>query len=140
MQNEHLESHTVTPSPLFRSVLERRRERRWHFWGIAVCAVLTLGAVILSGRDAMTLVVTKRGFRLVQRGMTPVEVKGILGAPLTSTRNEQGAECFHYGRPTIDAPSFVLYQACYENGQLVDMTRRQYSAYSVGSDGMPNPQ
>lgn len=138
MQNEHPESHTPAASPLFRSVLERRRERRWHFWGIAVCAVLTLGGVILSGRDAMTVVATKRGFRLVQRGMTPVEVKGILGAPLASTRNEQGAECFHYGRPTLDTPSFVLYQACYENGQLVDMTRRQYSATSVGSDGMPN--
>jgi hypothetical protein len=81
---------------------------------------------------------TRWGLRTVRKGMTPQEVQSRLGQP-TSKERRGNLECYQYGKPTINEPSFTLHVVCYENGKLLEVSEKRYNSWVVTQDGAISP-
>ncbi len=81
---------------------------------------------------------TAWGLRQVNKGMSPQDVSGILGQP-TSKERRGNQECYQYGKPTINAPSFVLHVVCYEDGKLIEVSEKRYNSWVVTNDMAISP-
>ncbi len=119
-------------TPIFRAFAERRPSRlRWALLALPLVAVPAVWAMTRAHAD-LAQVVTTRGIMTVRRGMSPTEVQGVLGRPVTVQRSEDGrTECYKHGRPSMESPTFRIYSACYEEGELRAVTVRKYEAFAM---------
>jgi len=114
---------------------------RRYLLALALLLVIGLLAhrfVMYRSANSFIRVETPWGMRTVRQGMAPADVEPLMGSPVT--RELRGdVECFQYGRPTVNHPTFVLYTVCYEDGKLRDISQRRYDAWVVTSDGAIAP-
>ncbi|QRN95181.1 hypothetical protein JRI60_39865 [Archangium violaceum] len=129
--------------PIFRAYTEQRRPRfqlRYLLYPAALLLIGGLGVWTVSYRQEAVpfRLDTYRGLRTVHRGMSPQDVKGILGQPIA--REMRGnLECFQYGRPSLKVPYYTLHTLCYEGGKLREVSARRYNSWVVTSDGAISP-
>jgi hypothetical protein len=142
MPEDHQEA--IDPANIFRAYQGKGvRSRGLRPYLVALVVLLGLGTlgwrfVSHHSADRHIRVETPWGMRTVRQGMSPADVRPIMGAP--ATREVRGnQECFQHGRPTIELPSFTLYTLCYEDGALRDVTERRYNAWVVSPDGAIAP-
>lgn len=114
------------------------RRARWALLAIPAAGLFTWGlAQEVSPRPLLVL----PGYRMVNEGMTPEEVRGLLGHPFDVERShERGRECYRYGRPSFELPVFPIYALCYEDGKLQDVKVRYYNAWLVDPDQASTPR
>lgn len=123
--------------PLFGAILEPPRRRRWP-WVVLIAGLSGLSIVAAVHRTAgATNVMTPTGVHTVRTGMTTGEVSHLLGKPFDVRRQADGAECFKYGHPTLEMASFVVYDVCYEQGRLRDVTQKEYTASAIAPPDSP---
>lgn len=122
---------------MFESWLHKRRSR-WPIW-VACVLLVSTGLGVLSMYDGTYRVVTPKGFATVRRGMSSAQVKDTLGGPIATERGAEGLECFQYGKPTLKAPEFTLYSACYQDGHLKHFSSKQYAASKIDPAELPTP-
>jgi hypothetical protein len=68
--------------------------------------------------------------------MSQSEVIGVLGKPFSTERSADGrADCFQYGRPTLEKAEFSVYKVCYEDGKMRDVSVRRYASWRIGPNG-----
>ncbi|XXF78788.1 hypothetical protein P2318_03235 [Myxococcaceae bacterium GXIMD 01537] len=128
----------ASDAPIFKAFVERKpsRFRRWALLGLPL--VLGAGAWALSRAQTTALqLITPHGIITVRHGMSPNEVQGLLGRPLTLETGADGSECYRYGRPTMKAPSFRVFTACYEDGELERLTERKFESWSLDPRQLP---
>src|SRR3954470_4510165 len=119
----------TTPSPaltskqqIFGAFLEAPQKRRWPLTAVGIGIGLTvLGVRLVVHRDG-TNVVTPHGIRTVHAGMTRPEVNPLLGKPFALAEARDGLDCYRYGYPNMETPSFVVYSLCYEEAHLRDVS------------------
>jgi hypothetical protein len=128
----------LKPTDIFTAFQERREpRRRWPL--LALAALVGLGAWGALRREVEPIrLATREGFKSIHLGMTLPEVTSVLGRPLLREQRG-GAECFQYGQPVLNEPTFVLFLLCYEDGKLREVTTRRYNAWVVGPDGAISP-
>ncbi|WP_257461442.1 hypothetical protein [Archangium lipolyticum] len=134
---------TAQRGVIFRAYTEQRSPRfqlRYLLYPAALLFILGLGVVVVSYRQEAVpfRLDTYRGLRTVRRGMSPQDVKGILGQPIARERRGN-LECFQYGRPSIKVPYYTLHTLCYEDGKLREVSARRYNSWVVTSDGAISP-
>lgn len=114
------------------------RRARWALLAIPAAGLFAWGlAQEVSPRTLLAL----PGLRKVHEGMTPEEVRGLLGHPFAVERShESGKECYRYGRPSFERPVFPIYALCYEDGKLQDATVRYYNAWLVDPEQASTPR
>lgn len=117
---------------LFSAFAERKPSRlRWALLALSLVAVPGLWALLHAHAD-LAQVMTRRGIQTVRRGMSPQEVRGVLGRPVTMQRSEDGRTvCYRHGDPTMEKPTFLIYSACYENDELRTVTMKKYEAWDM---------
>lgn len=118
----------------------RRPKRMLLLYPAAVLFLFVLGRWFVSLQQEATpiRVDTAWGLRSVNKGMSPLDVSGILGQP-TSKERRGNQECFQYGRPTIKEPTFVLHVVCYEDGKLIEVSEKRYNSWVVTRDMAISP-
>ena len=121
---------------MFQSWLQRRRTR-WPIW-VGCALLVSIGLAVISMHDGTYRVVTTKGIATIRRGMSNSQVEGTLGGPVATERGPDGVECFQYGRPTLRAPEFTLYSACYQDGRLKHFSSKQYAASAVDPTALPS--
>jgi len=125
--------------PIFRAFQERTASR--GRWGWLAVPVIGMGLWWLAHQELTPPARAHgpvRGIQAVKSGMTPDEVSGLLGRPFGQRTSDDGrAECFQYGRPTMEKATFPVYSLCYEGGKLREMTVKQYTALPLTPDGLP---
>jgi hypothetical protein len=115
---------------IFGALLQQRRSR-WPIWiGLGVL-ILTLLTVLAARNDGGLRVPTPRGFAMIRPGMSRGDTQHELGQPLNGQRQADGTECYLYGHPTLNQPTFTLYRACYRDGTLVQIVPRKYTASQI---------
>lgn len=128
---------------LFSAYTDPRRIRlrpRHLLYPLGALLVMAVGYVTVTYRSEATpfRMDTYRGLRTVHKGMSPQDVSGILGPPVS--REQRGTqECFQYGKPSLKVPSFTLHTLCYEDGKLLEVQQRRYNSWVVTRDGAINP-
>ncbi|MBF5044785.1 outer membrane protein assembly factor BamE [Aggregicoccus sp. 17bor-14] len=125
--------------PLF--VAFQKKEERRRRWPYALPALAILGAMVWAltqHTQGATDIITRHGFKTVKPGMTQQQVHSLLGRPLAADE-ERGKDCYRYGMPTMETPSFVLYSVCFEDGKLRDVQQRRYSAWDMTKPGEVKP-
>ncbi len=118
----------------------RGTKRRYFLYPAAALVILALGLwTVKFQQEALPIrVETAWGLRTVRKGMSPQEVQSLLGQPTSKDRNGN-VECYQYGRPKINAPSFTLHVVCYENGKLRDVSEKRYNTWVISPDGAMSP-
>jgi hypothetical protein len=117
-----------------------RSKRRYFLYPAAALVIVALGFWTVKFEPEATpfRIETAWGLRIVQKGMTPQEVQSFLGQP-TSKERHGNVECYQYGKPTLNAPSFVLHVVCYEDGKLRDVSEKHYNTWVITQDGAMSP-
>ena len=117
---------------LFSAFAERKPSRlRWVLLALVLVGVPSVWALLRSRAD-LAQVMTRRGIMTVRRGMSPTEVREVLGKPVTLQRSDDGrTECYRHGVPTLEKPTFNIYSACYEEGELRSVTLKKYEAWDM---------
>ena len=118
----------------------RRSKRMLLLYPAAALFLFLVGKWFVSLQPEATpyRVDTAWGLRQVNKGMSPQDVSGILGQP-TSKERRGNQECYQYGRPTIKEPSFVLHVVCYEDGKLIEVSKKRYNSWVVTRDMAISP-
>jgi hypothetical protein len=113
---------------------------RYFLYAAVLPLLIGLGALFVRIEPEATpfRVETLWGLRTVRKGMSPQEVQGLLGQP-TSKERRGNLECYQYGKPTINAPSFTLHVVCYEDGKLREVSEKRYNSWVVTQDGAISP-
>ncbi|HEX8439350.1 hypothetical protein [Archangium sp.] len=126
--------HAYTKQPPSRGGL------RYFLYAVALLLLIGLGALFIQIEPEATpyRIETLWGMRTVRKGMSPQEVQGLLGQP-TSKERRGNLECYQYGKPTINAPSFTLHVVCYEDGKLREVSEKRYNSWVVTKDGAISP-
>lgn len=131
--------------PIFRAYTEteQRRSRfkpRYAHYPAALLLIGGLGVWTVSFRQEATpiRVETTWGLRTVRKGMSPQDVQSLLGQP-TSKERRGDQECYQYGRPSIQVPTFILHVVCYEDGKLREVSERRYNSWVVTQDMAISP-
>lgn len=139
------EKGTAPRESIFAAYQEQKRPRASYYrylllYPLAVLVLLGLGALFVSLEQEATpiRVETKWGMRTVRLGMSPQEVSTLLGQPASKERRGN-MECYQYGRPTINEPSFTLHVVCYEDGKLREVSEKRYNSWVVTQDGAISP-
>src|SRR5688572_27244468 len=133
-------SDSATPAPapqqkLFSVFLEAPQRRRWPVAAVLIGVALTAGGLrAVTGRTGVNIV-TPRGIRTVEPGMTTYQVNDLLGRPFALADSTDGLDCYRYGYPNLDNPSFVVWSLCYEEKRLREISQQRYTAWSVSEDG-----
>lgn len=128
--------NTATPltsgTALFSAFAERKPSRlRWVLLALVLVAVPGLVALLRSRAD-LAQVMTRQGILTVHRGMSPTQVRAVLGTPVTRQLSDDGrTECYRHGVPTLAKPTFNIYSACYEEGELRSVTLKKYEAWDM---------
>ena len=125
----------VPQQKLFSVFLEAPTRRRWPVAAVLVGLALTVGGMRLVTTPSGVNIVTPRGVRTVEKGMTKYQVNDLLGRPFALASSRGGMDCFRYGYPNLDNPSFVVWSLCYEEARLRDITQQHYTAWMVSEDG-----
>jgi hypothetical protein len=132
------------PKSIFRAYTEEQRRSRFDLrfvlYPIVALLLLGLGKLVVNfQQEARPIRVdTPWGLRTVRLGMSPKEVSGILGQPVSKERRGN-QECYQYGIPSIKVADFVLHVACYEDGKLRDVSQKHYNSWVVTQDGAISP-
>ncbi|HYO65103.1 MAG TPA: hypothetical protein VEU33_03390 [Archangium sp.] len=118
----------------------RRSKRMLLLYPAAALFLYLAGSWFVSLQPEATpfRVDTAWGLRQVNKGMSPQDVSGILGQP-TSKERRGNQECYQYGRPTIQQPSFVLHVVCYEDGKLIEVSKKRFNSWVVTRDMAISP-
>ncbi len=118
----------------------RGTKRRYFLYPAAALVLLALGLwTVKFEQEAPPIRVdTLWGLRSVRKGMTPQQVQSVLGQPTSKDRNGN-VECYQYGKPTINAPTFTLHVVCYEDGKLRDVSEKRYNSWVITPDGAMSP-
>jgi hypothetical protein len=129
--------------PIFHAYTNTERsgiDLRYFLYPLALLLVIGLGALFIRIEPEATpfRVDTLWGLRTVRKGMSPKDVQSILGQP-TSKERRGNMECYQYGKPTINAPSFTLHVVCYEGGELREVSEKRYNSWVVTRDGAISP-
>lgn len=139
------EKGTAPRGSIFAAYQEQKRPRSSYYryfllYPLAALVVLGLGVLFvnLEQEAAPIRVETKWGMRTVRLGMSPQEVSTLLGQPASKER-KGNMECYQYGRPTINEPSFTLHVVCYEEGKLREVSEKRYNSWVVTQDGAIAP-
>ncbi|HVE87192.1 MAG TPA: hypothetical protein VND93_30260 [Myxococcales bacterium] len=119
----------------FRVFLEAPQRRRWPVAAVLVGVGLTVAGLRLVAAQTGVNVVTPRGIRTVEPGMTTYEVNRLLGKPFALADSHSGLDCFRYGYPNFESPSFVVYSLCYEEARLREISQQRYTAWTISEDG-----
>jgi hypothetical protein len=129
----------VEPAPIFRAFQERKpSRRRWVVLAALPVVAGLAGWALTQGQAGALQVATPRGVKTVRRGMSPQQVVGILGKPLTLVRSADGlSDCYRYGTPSLTKEKFLVYSACFESGELQDVTVRHYEAWDLDPSILP---
>lgn len=132
------EPPSAPSAPIFRAFVERKPSRlRWALPALLLLAGGGIWAITGSQPELMQ-VPTPRGIISVRQGMTPTQVQDVLGRPVTVERSADGrTECYRHGQPTLEKPSFRIYSACYEEGELRALTVKQYEAWEMDATRLP---
>ena len=133
-------SDTVQPAQipqqqLFGAFLQTPQKRRWPVAAALVGVALTAGGLRLVAAQTGVNVVTPRGVRTIEMGMTTTQVNHLLGKPFALADSPDGRDCFRYGYPNLDNPSFVVSTLCYEEMRLREISQERYTAWNVSEDG-----
>lgn len=126
-------------SNLFRAYTEQQRGSRvqLRYVLVPVMALLVgaLGYAVVTFKQEATpyRVETPWGVRTVRRGMSPQDVRGILGQPIGKERRGE-QDCYQYGRPTLKVPFYILQTVCYGNARLEEVSERRYNSWVVMED------
>ncbi|MBX5480465.1 MAG: hypothetical protein IRZ16_01260 [Myxococcaceae bacterium] len=83
-------------------------------------------------------IVTPKGLRAVHAGMSVRQVEAALGVPIGTEANGS-LQCYRYGSPTFEAPSFLVHVACFEDGKLKSLTSKRYTAERIDPGALPRP-
>ncbi|WP_407757708.1 hypothetical protein [Archangium sp.] len=132
------------PDSIFSAYTEEQRRSRFGLrfvlYPIVALLLLGLGKLVVNfEQEARPIRVdTPWGLRTVRLGMSPQEVSGILGQPVSKERRGN-QECYQYGIPSIKVADFVLHIVCYEDGKLRDVSHKRYSSWVVTRDGAIAP-
>ena len=121
--------------PIFRAFLDTPQRRKAPWVAVVVGMALTAGAIRLVTTTDGTNVVTPHGIRTVREGMSKPEVNHLLGRPFAFADSRNGMDCYRYGYPNIENPSFVVYSICYEEARLRDISEQRYTSWTVSEDG-----
>lgn len=121
--------------PIFQAFLETPQRRKAPWVAVVVGLALTAGAIRLVTLQDGTNIVTPHGVRTVREGMTRPEVTHLLGKPFAFADSRNGMDCYRYGYPNMENPSFVVYSLCYEEARLRDISEQRYTAWTVSEDG-----
>jgi hypothetical protein len=125
-----MESPAASPEAIFGAVLRKRRPR-WRLWALAAAlTAIALAPLVARARHGFR-VMTPQGFRVLAKGMTAQDVRGLLGAPIAAERDAEGNDCLIYGRPTEKAAQFTGYAACYKDGVLQRVSQREFSVQAI---------
>ena len=118
----------------------RGTKRRYFLYPAAVLVLLALGLwTVKFEQEAPPIRVdTAWGLRSVRKGMTPQQVQSVLGQPTSKDRNGN-VECYQYGKPTLNAPTFTLHVVCYEDGKLRNVSEKRYNSWVITPDGAMSP-
>ncbi|AKJ01355.1 Hypothetical protein AA314_02981 [Archangium gephyra] len=118
----------------------RRSKRMLLLYPAAALFLFLVGKWFVSLQPEATpfRIDTAWGLRQVNKGMSPQEVSGILGQP-TSKERRGNQECYQYGRPTIKEPSFILHVVCYEDGKLIEVSKKRFNSWVVTQDMAISP-
>jgi len=120
---------------IFAAFLEAPQRRRWPVTVVLAGLALTVGSLRLVATQTGTNVVTPRGIQTIEPGMTEHEVNHLLGKPFAPAASPEGMDCFRYGYPNLESPSFVVYSLCYQEAQLHGISQQRYSAWAMSEDG-----
>jgi hypothetical protein len=115
-----------------------RRSRRWPLLVGALLFMAAASWAVTQHSEGATDIITRHGFKTVRPGMSEQQVHSLLGRPL-ATDEERGKDCYRYGMPTMETPSFVLYSVCFEDGKLRDVEQRRYSSWDMTKPGEMKP-
>jgi hypothetical protein len=143
-QTGSAEMGTPPSKPIFRAYTEQQRpsrfDLRYVLYPAALLLVGVLGKWTVSFRQEATpiRVETAWGLRTVRRGMSPQDVQSLLGQP-TSKERRGNQECYQYGRPSIQVPTFILHVVCYEDGKLREVSEKRYNSWVVTQDMAISP-
>jgi SmpA/OmlA family protein len=121
--------------PIFRAFLEKPQRRKAPWVALVVGLTLTAGAIRLVTLRDGTNIVTPRGVRTVHQGMTRPEVNQLLGRPFALADSRNGMDCYRYGYPNLENPSFVVYSLCYDEARLHDISEQRFTSWTVNEDG-----
>ncbi len=112
--------------------------RRWMVLAALPLVAGVAGWVITRGQAGVIQVATNRGIKTVRVGMSPQQVVGILGKPITLVRSSDGlSDCYRYGSPSLKKKEFLVYSACFASGELQDVTLRHYEAWDLDPSILP---
>lgn len=121
--------------PIFQAFLETPQRRKAPWVAVVVGLALTAGAIRLVTLQDGTNIVTPHGIRTVRQGMSRPEVNHLLGKPFAFADSRNGMDCYRYGYPNLENPSFVVYSLCYEEAHLRDISEQRYTGWTVSEDG-----
>ncbi len=142
-QREVTETGAAERGVIFHAYTDQPRSRvdlRYFLYPAALLLIIGLGMLTVRFEPEATpiRVDTLWGLRTVRKGMSPQEVQSRLGQP-TSKERRGNLECYQYGKPTINAPSFTLHVVCYEDGKLREVSEKRYNSWVVTQDGAISP-
>ncbi|HEY8206973.1 MAG TPA: hypothetical protein VIG99_05810 [Myxococcaceae bacterium] len=120
---------------IFGAFLETPQKQRWSLPATLLGIALTVVGVRLVTHREGTNIVTPRGIQTVHTGMTKPEVNQLLGRPFAFAEAHDGLDCYRYGYPNLENPSFVVYSLCYEEAHLRDISQQRYTTWTVSEDG-----
>lgn len=133
------------PKSIFRAYTDEEQKRsrfdiRYVLYPLAALFLLGLGRLVVTfQQEARPIRVdTAWGLRTVRVGMSPKDVSGILGQPVSKERRGN-LECYQYGLPSIRVADFTLHVVCYEDGKLRDVSQKHYNSWVVTQDGAISP-
>lgn len=117
---------------------DREKRPRWLLPSAVGAAALALALMYGFAQPSgdQYQIVTPRGMRVVNLGMSTHEVGRQLGTPI-GVELQGGARCLRYGYPSFEEPTFVVHLACFEGEKLTSLTTSRWMAEQIAAPGEP---
>jgi hypothetical protein len=127
----------MTCAVVFTAYRKPPARRRFNALALFLAALVALGVTLLvKATEGRHQVVTRHGIKTIAHGMTVAQVDAVMGRPMMVAEVD-GRSCYRYGTPTMEAPSFTVYENCFENGKLVSTRELRFSASEIESADEP---